>query len=809
MAYITLPSKGRGYQLHLDLAQVSQDVALNQSTVSWVLYITKGSGTGAWTGYSCSWSSSGSSGSIGSYDFRSYSSLTLGSGTFTVTHAADGTGTANSSGSFSESDPDPELGNGTVYASLALTTIPRATQPTVSPASGNTAATYTIGHTPAVSTFYHDVAYSLDNGATYTNIQTNIVGTDVSTDWTPAHSLIPNAGSLTAILRVITRQTSGGTIIGTKTVSLPLTVPSSVKPTISSVAWADAQVSAPDMPTLMGGSGRFVQGWSKLKPTVTSAGAGGSTVTGVEVTQNGQVTPSGTAFGLPIALSGSVPYSAIATDSRARTSDVYANTVDVTAYNFPNLPTPTVTRTSDAGGTTPSPTGTYLAITPAASVSTLIFGAAEKNLLEWRVRIKQAGGAYSTVQDWTASTVSGNTWTTKYVAAGPYLSSNEYVVEVSIRDVFGKNGYSTSSTVVTKEVTVPSELVFMDWDGNSGIGLGGYRRYGMLDVHGDIYAPKLYATDLYQGGYRAFDLSKIASGAQTAAKTDNTLVVTPLGLASTEPLVEVFTANGTWTKPTGCKSVQVICIGGGGGGGSGKTGAAGTHRGGGSGGGGAAYTSETRPASALASTVAVTVGSGGAGGASVATSNTSGKPGSPGGSSTFGKHVVAAGGGNGLGGSTATVAGGTGGSQGYLSGSGGGQGIANTTPPNLTAGAAARGGAGGGGGNGITTANAAGAGGTGTYPFAFYDGTPSVAAGGTVNGGAGGTKAEEELYLPGYGGGGGGGGNPAVPAGGAGGAGGAGSRGAGGGGGGGCLNGSSSGAGGAGGPGIVIVTSYF
>lgn len=538
MAYIVLPSKGRGYELHLDLTQVSQNVALNQSTVSWILYIVKGTGSGAFTSYSCSWSSSGSSGSIGGFNFSGYSSLTLGSGTFTVTHAADGTGTANASGSFSETDPDPELGNGTVYASLALTTIPRATQPTVSPASGNTAATYTIGHTPAVSTFYHDVAYSLDNGATYTNIQTNIVGTDVSTDWTPAHSLIPNAGSLTAILRVITRQTSGGTIIGTKTVSLPLTVPSSVKPTISSVTWDDAQVSAPDMPTLMGGSGRFVQGWSKLKPTVTSAGAGGSTVTSVAVTQNGQVTPSGTAFGLPVALSGSVPYSAIATDSRVRTSDVYANTVDVTAYNFPNLPTPTVTRTSDAGGTTPSPTGTYLAITPAASVSTLIFGAAEKNLLEWRVRIKQAGGAYSTVQDWTATGVSGNTWTTKYVAAGPYLSSNEYVVEVSIRDVFGKNGYNTSSTVITKEITVPSEFVFMDWDGNSGIGLGGYRRYGMLDVHGDIYAD-----NVYQGGYRVADLSllattsvkglvELATNAETATGTDTARATTPASVAS-------------------------------------------------------------------------------------------------------------------------------------------------------------------------------------------------------------------------------------------------------------------------------------
>jgi len=807
MAYIVLPSKGRGYELHLDLAQVSQNVALNQSTVSWVLYITKGSGTGAWTGYSCSWSSSGSGGSIGGYDFRSYSSLTLGSGTFVVTHAADGTGTANTSGSFSETDPDPELGNGTVYASLALTTIPRATQPTVSPASGNTAATYTIGHTPAASTFYHDVAYSLDNGATYTNIQTNIVGTDVSTDWTPAHSLIPNAGSLTAILRVITRETSGGTIIGTKTVSLPLTVPSSVKPTISSVTWDDAQVSAPDMPTLMGGSGRFVQGWSKLKPTVTSAGAGGSTVTGVEVTQNGQVTPSGTAFGLPIALSGSVPYSAIATDSRARTSDVYANTVDVTAYNFPNLPTPTVTRTSDSGGTTPSPTGTYLAITPAASVSSLIFGAAQKNLLEWRVRTKLVGGSYTTIQDWTATGVSGNTWTTKYVAAGPYLSSAEYVVEVSIRDVFGKNGYNTAQTIVTREITVPSESVFMDWDGTSGVGLGKYRQNGMLDVNGDVYAPKLYATDLYQGGYRAFDLSKIASGAQTAAKTDNTLVVTPLGLASTEPLVEVFTANGTWTKPTGCKSVHVIVIGGGGGGGSGRRGAAASARGGGSGGGGGSYSSLMLPSSILGSTVAVTVGAAGAGGAAVTANDTIGNPGVDGGDSRFGEHVKAAGGTAGKAGKTPPApAGGAGGAYGMETGTTGGSGAVSAAGGSV-ANSTGRGPSGGGGGGCISTGNTAFAGGAGGPAFGWYTAAAGFPAGGAVNGGAGETKAADASYQPGYGGGGGGGGNPA---GGAGGTGGAGTNyGSGGGGGGGSLNGSNSGAGGAGAAGVVVVISYF
>src|SRR5688572_10156167 len=53
--------------------------------------------------------------------------------------------------------------------------------------------------------------------------------------------------------------------------------------------------------------------------------------------------------------------------------------------------------------------------------------------------------------------------------------------------------------------------------------------------------------------------------------------------------VQVFTASGTWTKPTGSfTTVEVRLVGAGGGGGSGRRGATGTVRTGGGGGGGGA-----------------------------------------------------------------------------------------------------------------------------------------------------------------------------------------------------------------------------
>lgn len=492
MASITLPSKGRGYTLNLDLWLVSQSIDGNYSVVGWNGYINKGSGSGAYSGYGYGWGGpGGSGGSGGSFNFRNYSTLGLGSGTFTVGHNADGTAPSWSvSLSFDDYDPDPELGDGSVSASIGLTTIPRATQPSVSPTSGYTASAFTINHSPASASFRHDVYYSLNGGGSYTLIAS---GAYTSTSWTPAHTLLPSATSSTVVIAVNTF--SGSTYIGQKTTSFSLYVPDSVIPTVSSVSWVDSQTSGPDIPTLMGGTGRFVQRWSNLKPTVTSAGAGGSSVTSSSVTLNSQTTASGTDFGSAVQLSGSVPFTATAVDTRGRSSASFASTVTVKAYNYPSLPTPTVTRTSDAAGTTPSPTGTYLRITPNASASLLNFGDGEKNLLEWRIRTQPTGGAWTTVQDWTATSVSGNTWTTPKVIAG-YASSSEWVVEVSIRDLFGKNGFATASTVQTLTVAVPSESVFMDWDGTAGIGLGKYRANGRLDVAGQIYSDSFYVAPI-------------------------------------------------------------------------------------------------------------------------------------------------------------------------------------------------------------------------------------------------------------------------------------------------------------------------
>ena len=115
-------------------------------------------------------------------------------------------------------------------------------------------------------------------------------------------------------------------------------------------------------------------------------------------------------------------------------------------------------------------------------------------------------------------------------------------------------------------------------------------------------------------------------------------------------ITEVFNSSGTWNKPAGAKSVQVITIGGGGGGASGTANVAGQNSSGGSGGGGGAVSTIILDASNLGATETVTVGVGGTGGVGVdgTVSNSPGNPGGDGTLSSFGTWIKAGGGGGGI-----------------------------------------------------------------------------------------------------------------------------------------------------------------
>lgn len=300
-----------------------------------------------------------------------------------------------------------------------------ATQPSLSATTVEMGKGVTI-NTPAVNSAYrHTLRYAF-GGASGT-IATGIAS---STSWTPPVSLASQIPSATAGSGTIYCDTySGSTLLGTKSVSITLTVPGSVVPSAGTLSAALAEDTS--------GTGLYVKGMGKAKLTLSGAsGAYGSSITSYTITGGGWTATNGALTTGTLASAGNITFTATVTDSRGRKAST-TRTISVIDYAKPGVAVCDVYR-CDADGNRKK-AGTYFAVEINASYSAIT-----GNTLSITARYKkQSESSYG-----TAANVTNNGKTV--LGGGNIGASTTYDVLVTVADKY--NSLLIQRTLSTKSV---------------------------------------------------------------------------------------------------------------------------------------------------------------------------------------------------------------------------------------------------------------------------------------------------------------------------------------------------------------------
>ena len=300
-----------------------------------------------------------------------------------------------------------------------------ATQPSLSAATVEMGKSVTI-NTPAVNSAYrHTLRYAF--GSASGTIATGIAS---SVSWMPPVSLASQIPSATAGSGTIYCDTySGSTLLGTKSVSITLTVPGSVVPSAGTISAALAEDTS--------GTGLYVKGMGKAKLTLSgTSGAYGSSITSYTIIGGGWTATNGALTTGTLASAGNITFTATVTDSRGRKAST-TRTISVIDYTKPGVAVCDVYR-CDADGNRKK-AGTYFAVEINASYSAIT-----GNTLSITARYKkQSESSYG-----TAANVTNNGKTV--LGGGNIGASTTYDVLVTVADKY--NSLSIPRTLSTKSV---------------------------------------------------------------------------------------------------------------------------------------------------------------------------------------------------------------------------------------------------------------------------------------------------------------------------------------------------------------------
>lgn len=431
------------YHLYMTITVNSQDKINNKSNVTVKMYAKSDSST--YGAYNLSSSANSVKLTVDgsqkvnktmAMDFRDMATVNLASWTGDISHSSEGKKKLTCSGSFTI-DGSSWLSGGDISLSIDLDDIPRATKPTLSVSSVELGKTLKIGISPAVSGWKHNLYYRFGSGS-WTKFASDKTG---DYTWTVPLSLANSITDATSATLTIGLNTyNGSTQIGTtQTVNVKVTVPSSVKPAISSVTVSEA------VSDIASGYGVYIQGKSKLHIVTDASGTYGSTISAIKHTIAGTAYTAKADYTSGfITASGDVSIVTTVTDSRGRTASK-TTTVYVYAYAAPKITKFACIRCGEGGAVNNN--GTYVKVSMAFYVSPVD----NKNAKSYRLEYKTTADT-----DYT-ELASGSVYSYDdvYITGGTFLAANSYDIRLTVTDSF------TSSTASARVNTASRLLSYI------------------------------------------------------------------------------------------------------------------------------------------------------------------------------------------------------------------------------------------------------------------------------------------------------------------------------------------------------------
>jgi hypothetical protein len=495
----------------------TQNIANNYTPVSWKLQLISSNSSAninssASKDYSVTTDGTTKSGT-NTVGLSGGATKTLASGTKNIYHNSDGTKTFNYSFSqeFGITYSGEPVGTISGSGSGTLNTIPRGS------VLGSISA-FTIGNainipiTKYSSSFADTLTISV-GGTTIKTISDITNGYDVSftaTELNNIYAKLPSATSGTFTFKLTTK--SGSTTIGTSTKTVKGTIPSTIKPSISSVSLSE-YVSG-----IASKFGAYIQGKSRISGTINASAGSGSSIDSYKIVINGATYTSRTFTTGVLKTSGSNSYTATVIDKRGRSATL-SGTFSVLAYTEPTISKFTVVR-SNADGTD-NDEGTYAKINASATISSLSSKNDKSFVLRYRIK-------------------GSSTWTNveTYTSGYTYTATNKLIPNINVDSAYDfqlvATDYFNSDDPTEKGLSLSTAYTILDIKANGkGIAFGRVATEDNLLDNG--FAETTLSDYTFMGGERRSDNEKnlIFQSSNTGEYNHNCKVYGGNGASST------------------------------------------------------------------------------------------------------------------------------------------------------------------------------------------------------------------------------------------------------------------------------------